>query len=390
MKTQPYITPPGTYDLPFTWAFDASAFADGSNAPNSSIYLQGGYGDFQLRRIVGMNRFLAGDGTGKFQIQRASKGSYLQSDPVQALNTPELPITPEESYLETGKIRFDLYGISKPAQPLTAQIAFEGVRRMKGSPPPQPGYANVPKSYTYEVSATLTETAPAAPVSTFTKIVDYDFELHQIIILKSGAAGTAASQEFLTEAGGLSVTANAPGTGGNAISVFFTTLGPSQPVSVAVVGNAITVGLATDAGGFIVDNQTGPLVATMNATPAVAALVTVVNVLNPFAPFNIFPLTFLSGGSGAGSALLSPLTTPVCAMSVYDQNRVTISNIPIMDIFYDGGPGSVYRNGAMVPPLFYRKDSVLQIDFYSEVTDPADLPTEVVVYLVGKKLYPCA
>jgi hypothetical protein len=330
-----------------------------------------------------MNRFLAADGTGKFQIQRASKGSYIQSDPVQAANTPELAITPAEQYIETGKIWFDLFGISKPlTQPLTSQLAFEGVRRMKGNPPAQPGYANTPKSYTYEVSASLTAVAPAAPISTFTKIVDYDFELHQIIILKQ-TAGTAANLLVDSEAGAILFTALTSGVGGNSISIAIVA-GIGALPTISVVGNAITFTQTASNNG-----TQQQFVDLVTSTPAAAALVSASGLNNPSGAMPLFPVQNLSGGSGSDGAL-SPLTSPVCAMLIYDQNRVTISNIPIMDIFYDGGPDSIYQNGAMVPPLFYGKDSVLQIDFYSEVTDPADLPVEVVVYLVGKKLYPCA
>jgi hypothetical protein len=60
-----------------------------------------------------------------------------------------------------------------------------------------------------------------------------------------------------------------------------------------------------------------------------------------------------------------------------------------MDIFYNGGPGSPYENGAVVPPLMFRRNTLVEIDFYSEIIDPGALPTDVVVYLVGRKLYPC-
>jgi len=395
MKTQPYITPPGTYDLPFTWAFDASDFVDGTNHPNSSIYLQGGYGDFQLRRIIGMNRILAADGTGKFQVQRASKGSYIQSDPVQAPNSPELPITPEEPYLETGKIWFDLLGILKPAtQPLTAQVAFQGVRRMKGNPPPQPSYRATPHSYTYQVSATLTNLASAKiPVVTKTLIVDYDFELFQIIILKS-VAGVAAHFTYSGEAQAVTTfTAVTAGIGGNSITITVVSNNgvPNGVFSIAVVGNAITITSASSALG--IPTTTGDqVVAAMTATPAAAALVTTTVQAGTgpllFSTADFGP-TNLSGGSGTGTGL-APITSPVCALYVYDQNKVKISNIPILDIFYDGGPRGIYKNGALVPPLFFRKDSILEIDFYSMITDASLLPADVTVYLVGKKLYPCA
>ena len=384
MKTQPYITPSGTYDLPFFWIFDASGFADGTNQPNSSIYLQGGYGDFQLRRIVGMDRFLAADGTGKFQIQRASKGSYIQSDPVQAPNSPELAITPEEPYLETGKIWFDLYGISKPAgQPLSSLLGFQGVRRMKGNPPPQPDYQNFPKSYSYQLSGTLTEVASAGvPVVSKLLITDYDFELHQILLFQQkNASATLAVEGAAT----IILTALIPGPGGDSISIQMGAApGNNLPFSISVIGTTINVLLATDGGGLPTLAMTGDFVAAqMNADPAVAALVTTIVIAGTLEAPTAGPVN-LSGG------VLEPITTPVCSLYVYDQNKVRISNLPVLDIFFNGAPGSPYENGAIVPPLFYRKESILEIDFYSQITDASLLPTSVVVYLVGKKLYPCA
>lgn len=246
-----YSPPPGTFDLPFTWVFDASTLANGSNQPNSSVYLLGGYGDFLLRRIVGMNRILAADGTGKFQVQRASKGSYIQSDPVQAPNSPELAIAPEEWYPETGKIWFDLFGINLPATAATAQIAFQGVRRQKGTIN-GPTYKHTEKSYTYQVAATI-DAIPGSPIVAKTLIQDYDFELHQIILMVKGPSGYV------------------------------------------------------------------------------------------------------------------PITTPVCSLSVFDKDKVSISNKPVLDIFYNGAPGTPYQNGAIVPPLYYKKETLLQINFYKLV-----------------------
>jgi hypothetical protein len=375
MKTRPYTPPPGYYDLPYTYAFNASSLTNGNNYQNQQVYIQGGYGDFAVRRVVGLNRLLATNGTGQFQIMRASQGVYQSSNPVQAPNSPELAIAPEEWYPETGQIGFDLYGISLPSQNLTAQLAFQGVRRLPGNVH-NPNYKNQPRSFTYQTTATLTQTAPSAPVTTYTPINNYDFELHQLIIMKQSAASTT----FATEAGTVVVTAKVAGPTGNLISVAFVTLGPSQPVTATVVGNAITVGLQTNSGGLS-DGLTGDLVVALNAIPAVAALVLFTAPVN--SAFQTFTPQFLTGGGA------EVITSPICALSVYDHNFVTLSNIPIMDIFYNGGPGSPYENGAVVPPLFYRKDSQLQIDFYSEVTNPALLPVQIVVYMVGKKLYPC-
>ena len=79
-----YEPPPGYYDLPFTWAYDASALTIGQNYPNQYIYMLGGYGDFICRRMVGLNRLLS-TATGQFQI-KDGQNNYLQSDPVYSVN----------------------------------------------------------------------------------------------------------------------------------------------------------------------------------------------------------------------------------------------------------------------------------------------------------------
>ena len=67
--------------------------------------------------------------------------------------------------------------------PLGAQVAFWGVRRIKGNPGIQPKFK--PKSFSYQFPVTVT--APACLTQTFMfSIVNYDFELHQIGILGVG------------------------------------------------------------------------------------------------------------------------------------------------------------------------------------------------------------
>ena len=392
-QTQPYTPPPGYYDLPFTWAFDASIFTNGSSPLGSSIYLLGGYGDFLLRRVVGLNRILAANGTGMFQISRKFRNVYLSSDPVQAPNTPEFAVAPEELYLETGKIWFDLYGISLPNPSVTAQLAFQGVRRMQGHIPTRA--ISFPKTYTYQVAAALQNGIGSAPVTTFTKIVDYDFELYQIILIQQNNAellvGSApglvrARKNVRFGLGGNTFlfVANQPGPAGALISVaIFDQLPATVPFQITVAGNAISVQLGSNVNGILPTMTADFVTAALNANSAVSSLVTVYSLGNGGQAGETpggLP-AFLAGGT------LAPITTPISALTVYDSNKVAISNAPILDIFYNGGPGSPYVNGAIVPPLLYPKDSVLEIDFTSLTNS---VPTTVVAYLVGRQLIPCS
>jgi hypothetical protein len=251
MKTRPYTPPPGYYDLPYTYAFNAGNLTNGNNYQNQQIYIQGGYGDFAARRIVGLNRILNPNPTGQFQVMRASQGVYQSSNPVQSANSPELAIAPEEWYPETGQIGFDLYGVLLPSNPIAAQIAFQGVRRLKGAGAShRPSYKFQPKSYTYVADVTLPSQSIGF-VSSYTKVDNYDFELYQVLLFSKNSSGL-----------------------------------------------------------FVV------------------------------------------------------IKSPVCAITIYDQFTVGISNIPVVDIYLNGAPGTPYENGAIVPPLFYKKDSQIQIDYH--------------------------
>lgn len=111
--SRPYSTPPGTYDLPFTWVYDATGLTDGLAYPNQYVYLQGGYGDFILRRVVGLSRILDPT-TGQYQI-RDNYNNYIEQVPLFGGSADDLGIAPELFYQELGAIKFDLGTILKPA-----------------------------------------------------------------------------------------------------------------------------------------------------------------------------------------------------------------------------------------------------------------------------------
>ena len=74
---------------------------------------------------------------------------------------------------------------------------------------------------------------------------------------------------------GFSVQAKVGGVGGNAITVAFVQAGLNTPLTVAVVGNAITVNLATDGGGTITSSYS-QAAAAIAASVAASALVIVI------------------------------------------------------------------------------------------------------------------
>lgn len=190
-----YTPPPGYYDLPFMWVYDANSLTNGNNYPNQFVYILGGYGRFILRRIVGMDLvFSTAAAAQQIQVKDAS-GNYIQSSPVVLGGLPgDWPIAPEIEYPETGKIGFDLFDIQKfsPGSQGSiinyAYLGFHGVRRLPGVSPLVAAGNFKPKTFTYTQNVTVTQPAfgtgggQTPPLAVYQKVNDYDFELHQILI----------------------------------------------------------------------------------------------------------------------------------------------------------------------------------------------------------------
>lgn len=380
-----YSSPPGTYDLPFTWGFnDIAQMTNGNDYLNQLVYIKGGYGKFVLRRIVGLNRVL-NPTTGQYQI-RDGMSNNIEAVPVFAPSADDIGILPELIYPEQGGIRFDLYKVLKPTVPTTGQIAFQGVRRMTGSAVQNPSYLANAKTFTYTMTATIN--SPVGTITTARVPIDnYDFELYQLIILYNTGGSVGQTIHVWSE--------NSNGVDFTNITASSVTLTmtdqstPSLPLTVSVVGTHITIQLATDGAGNI-SSTNQDVVTAFNLVPAATALLSILYVqgseLGPSLQ------TFIGGSGtevlfgGATGGMFAPVTVPMSSLWIYDQNRVQIANQPIVDLYCDGGPRGVYKNGAIVTPLWYKKDSQIQIDFYSQIASGS---AQVIVYLVGKKYYPC-
>jgi hypothetical protein len=202
-----YQPPPGYYDLPMIWIYDGSALTDGTVAlPNQQVPIFAGFGDFVLRRIVGLNNVLSKNTpNGQFQV-RDAVGRYIQSVPQNigsggpgqiAVSSADIAVIPELLYRENRQIYFDLYNILRAVDyggvsHFGAQIGFQGVRRLPGAQSPfDPTFTCKPKTFTYTASATLSQsTAIVSPVQhIYTTVLDYDFELHEIQIVYTVAGG---------------------------------------------------------------------------------------------------------------------------------------------------------------------------------------------------------
>lgn len=374
--TKLYSPPEGYIDLPFTWAYDGSGLTNGLNYLNQNVYLLGGYGDFIMRRVVGLDRLLAA-GSGLYQLKDRNNKEW-QSLPVIVDGSSELMIVPEQPYPETGLIRFDLYDIQKPAVATSAQLAFQGVRRIKSSAPPIKGKVD-PRTFTYIMTADLSGVTAGGIIRGRVQVVDYPFLLEQLMVFTEDLATT----EFAEEASAtLTFAAANLGASGNLISVTLDAIAPNQALSIVVAGDAITIFSATD--GLSTPLTTGnQLLALWNATAAATNLATLTVVAGGASPLPVISASSTTN-TFSGGGFLNQISTPQVAMTLFDDNKVATSNIPILDIYMDGSPGGVHDNGAVVTPLPYRKDSQIYIDFTLLTT-----PLVVVVYLVGKQIYPC-
>jgi FG-GAP repeat len=88
------------------------------------------------------------------------------------------------------------------------------------------------------------------------------------------------------------------------------------------------------------------------------------------------------------SSAVNPLPR-VCAMTqLFDSVKNQVSNIPMLDVYQNGAPGSPYQNGALVPPLVYPNQTQIRIDFYS-MLEQIYLPVTVTVEFKGRQRYPC-
>lgn len=400
-----YSPPPGSYDLPYSWIYNlGSTPPDGSDLLNQFVYIQGGMGDFVLRRIVGLSRVLEPYGMGGPPVTAGQYRIYdrnrtpLQGSPIYGWmnnggNTEQdIGVVPEEFFPGTGNIRFDLYRILRFAQsPNASQIAFQGVRRIQGPYERQPNYRSKPRTFTYQMAQIINAPFPAGPFTQRLKVDDYDFELYNIMIFFDqnvfvSGGGEASSTLYLSAAPGATFTLQI--TDPHPLA--------NQPYIFTVVpGVSVTVQLATDAFGFADITHGQDFLNSYLASPAAQAMFSL-QVIDPADLLVAQALAVVGPGSFG-----QPLNDTVASLLIYDQNKVPIASAPMLDIYCDGAPevpivngfrssnAPLYSDGAIVPPLFYRKDSQIQIDFYSQIESQITPPVTLRVYLIGKQHYPC-
>lgn len=204
------------------------------------------------------------------------------------------PLSPNVLYQPDSAIDIDIQNLPLNSSTVVLVI-FVGTKLFKpGSvwcPPLPENYTTLPAlSYPLQIaSASL----PAKDIS-FQPGNDagllWQYGTHTAV---SAGGGFAHLDVVSGEVFFFTLTAVVAGAGGNLIN--FTILAPVglQPLSIAVVGNAITVTLQTNPS----NSTTTQVAALIAATPAAAALVTVSNIIA--GPMLAVPTQFLAGGGGA-------------------------------------------------------------------------------------------
>jgi len=400
---RPYAPPPGYYDLPYTWIYDGSALNTFQNYFNQAVPIYAGYGDFILRRIVGMDRVLLDEAypnNGRFQIRRAN-GAYIQSLPqyvgrggpgVVLENSADQAIVRELLYKENTQIAFDLY-TANPAvdfgglSSFGAQIGFQGVRRQKGRSPYDSKFKFHPKAYTYVSNFTLQpSTAVLSPTQiNVQQVENYDFELWEIRIVYTEQAHALMTGEGLANVYFIAVPL---GTLGNGIEVVLVSPAhaatpggfvPNNAFSLTVTGRVITVTGASDANGFSITTGNA-IAAAINGNAEAAALVNAI-CTSPIGPEDGYAAgTYTLTGGG------TQLDPSDCAalLQLFDQNSVACSYSPICDLFINALSG--YGNGAIVPPLVYQANSRIQLNSVSLV---GGIAANMTVHFIGRQRIPC-
>ncbi len=208
---QPYVTPPGKYDVPFVYVYDATSLTDGLNYQDIQIPMQGD-SDFILRHIAGVDTVIdtAANG-GRFNYKNASL-SYANGNPTTGICFPKnWPVLPEKIYKFNESIWIDLYKVLRNTTTcggtpiFNSFIAFFGVKRFDVGPGYVPKrtpykYKEKPQRYEYLLTIDWNHYAVGTALQQphrFTQHMDnYDFELLRISICEPGQTGTLLTNDF--------------------------------------------------------------------------------------------------------------------------------------------------------------------------------------------------
>ncbi len=207
---QPYVTPPGKYDFPFAYVYDATSLTDGLNYQDIQIPMQGD-SSFILRHIAGVDTCIdtAANG-GRFNYKNASR-QYANGNPSTGICFPKnWPVLPEKLYKFNEAIWIDLYKVLRNNTPCDTPIyhsfiAFFGVKRFdvgQNYAPKKTPYKYKEMAQRYEFVLTIDwnhfaiGSTAAQPHRFIQQMDNYDFELLRITVARPGETGTLADDDF--------------------------------------------------------------------------------------------------------------------------------------------------------------------------------------------------
>lgn len=197
-ELEPYRTPEGYTDFPFTYVFDGTGLTDGITQNNLSKPMQGD-SDFILRQMIGADSVVDTPANGgKIMLYNGSQSKAFSSPIIAPKN---FPMVPERKYKYNEQIAFDLiqtlraFNVCGGTPIFTSFIGFRGVKRFHGNPGYRTGvtpyaWREVPQTYQIDVTVNFNHFASGTNVNPPQRFVvpldNYDFELFQINVSQPG------------------------------------------------------------------------------------------------------------------------------------------------------------------------------------------------------------
>ena len=295
------------------------------------------------------------------------------------------PVSPNQLYPPLTTVTFDFSDLPSLATS-TVIAVLVGTKIYQDGAVWAPKYPQKFTSLPFDYAKQLAVSILPLTNQPFTVNPDADFVWQKCAQTDNGAAGGTPANLSVILDGELfffTLTAVTAGTGGNAITFAVTGVGtPNLPLAVTVVGNAISVQVATDGGG-VSTSTGGQIFAALNATAAVTALVTVTNNLQPVGLFteDYGPANLTGGTGGASTAIATGL-----GIKFRDPSLKTYMNdyVPVELIF---GFDNSQTPGVLYPEIYIPAQNQMEFDvagLIPSISYPTDLLT---LTLKGMKVY---
>ena len=392
-----YQTPAGFYDQPFTWVWNLPPTLQGPDALNQFIYIQSGWGDFLLRRVVGLASVLSSNAPnlGRYHI-RDRRNLFVSAEPLYmpfVLGVDDLMFVPEVSYPERSKIGFDLYDIATLG---TACLPLAGLTDGGGLQQVWYQIVNVNVPYlTLDVQDPRPAVAPFSITFDGTNIVAVAASPDGISITTTVAQLRAAALLIPSLAAVCAITdLNSDDT----THITPTTAGP-QPFAFIEIQNCVAGQVAFQGvrrqPGHLPNLGTVKKIRPKSFTYVATAEINQTGTLPGYVPirvrqtiddydFELEQLIITYAPTGDFSILSA------AALVLFDAAHNQVCNLPVVDRYWNGVPLSgFYLNGAVEPGLVYPKDSQIGLDLYSILTTTDGFPITATVHFVGKQRIPC-